>query len=184
MSHFLDRLFCRFRLLDSYNLFSFFFLCAFQQQRADQYHHFAGALLDDSDFFHPAMIKVFGLRFYEARPEEGDFMPKALCILSSHQWLTPFFESFLLNLHHLTTYRILTLHIEHYIQKFVDKTVLPPPGSLLRYESDATFSVIGGDNGRSVSAPLAPLAPLALPSSSGGRRRSSYGHQSVLLCGC
>ena len=61
MSHFLDRLFCR--LLDSYHLFSFFFFCAFQQQRADQYHHFAGALLDDSDFFHPAMIKVFGLLF-------------------------------------------------------------------------------------------------------------------------
>ena len=72
------------------------------------------------------------LRFYEPRTPQGDFMPKALCILSSHQWLTPFFESFLLNLHHLTTYRILTLHIEHYIQRFVDRVSLPRTVATLR----------------------------------------------------
>lgn len=101
------------------------------------------------------------LRFYEPRTPQGDFMPKALCILSSHQWLTPFFESFLLNLHHLTTYRILTLHIEHYIQRFVDRVSLPPPGSLLRYESDATFVIIGQD-GQAITSPTRSTRRLSL----------------------
>ena len=101
------------------------------------------------------------LRFCEPTSDPGVFMPKALCVLSSHAWLAPLFEGFLLNLHKLTMFRVLTLPLEVYIQHFVEHASLPRPGSTLRFLSDATFIIDDqGGNG----AARRGSEPLSLPS--------------------
>ena len=95
------------------------------------------------------------LRFCEATPDPNVFMPKALCVLSAHAWLAPLFEGFLLNLHDLTMFRVLTLPLEVYVQHFVEHASLPRPGSTLRFKSDATF-VIEDEDGNVVSRKVSP----------------------------
>ena len=118
------------------------------------------------------------LRFCEATANPGLFMPKALCILSSHAWIAPLFEGFLRNLYNLTMFRVLTLPVEIYVQHFVEHASLPRPGSILRFESDATFTVedeagdvsrkVRSDSRSSQPSRLSPstFSPLQLPNSS------------------